>query len=112
MGAGVNIGAPVAAIDPDGDALRYTLGGTGIVAGSGQLRTRSGVDYDHETRGSYSVTVSDGAGTDAIGVAIAINDVAESPAAPRNLSATLVDGGEYVNVSWDAPEDPGNPPLG
>ena len=59
--AGVAIGDPVAATVTSG-ALRYSLSGAdadafAINASSGQLRTRQGVDYDHETRSSYAVEV-------------------------------------------------------
>ena len=59
--AGRNIGAPVAATDLDNDALTYSLGGTDaasfdIVASSGQLQTKTTLNY--ATRNSYSVTVS------------------------------------------------------
>ena len=91
--AGQNIGDPVAATDGDGDSLTYTLGGTdggsfGIVATSGQLRTKDPLDY--ETKSSYSVTVSvrdnkdadgnaDTATDDTITVTISVADVDESP---------------------------------
>ena len=47
--AGTDIGAALAATDAEGDTLTYTLGGTDaasfdLVAASGQLRTKSGVD--------------------------------------------------------------------
>ena len=62
--AGQNIGTPVSATDPDaGDTLTltYTLGGAdedsfSIVATSGQLQTRAALD--HETKASYTVTVT------------------------------------------------------
>ena len=59
--AGADIEEPVAATDPESDALTYTLGGTDaglfeIVSSSGQLRTNG--DLDHEAKSSYSVTVS------------------------------------------------------
>ena len=68
--AGRPIGAPVAAVDPDGDRLTYTLGGTDaasfdIVETSGQLRTKTALN--HEGRSSYSVTVSVHDGKDANG---------------------------------------------
>ena len=49
--AAQSIGAPVEADDDDGDSLTYTLGGTDaasfeIVAGSGQLQTRSALDFE------------------------------------------------------------------
>ena len=61
-GAGVDIGLPVAATDPDnGDVLTYTLDETDaasfdIVPTSGQLQTKA--PLDHETTPSYTVTVS------------------------------------------------------
>ena len=96
--AGINIGAAVAATDPDVagtntdvnpddanvDALTYTLGGTDaasfdIVSTSGQLQTKAALD--HETKASYSVTVtvSDG-GTDtaSVTVTISVTDVDET----------------------------------
>ena len=61
--ASQNIGTPVSATDPDaGDTtLTYTLSGAdaasfGIVATSGQLQTKDALD--HETKDSYSVTVT------------------------------------------------------
>ena len=57
----MNIGAPVAAIDPDSDLLTYSLGGPDeeffdLAASSGQLLTKTALDY--ESKSSYSVTVS------------------------------------------------------
>ena len=85
-GSGVDIGTAVAATDADGDELTYTLGGTNaasfsIVSTSGQLKTKSALDY--ETKFSYSVTVSvsDGnGGSDFITVTINITDVTENSA--------------------------------
>ena len=55
------VGAPVSAADPDGDALTYRLSGEDtahfeIDPATGQLSTRSILDYEAET--AYSVTVS------------------------------------------------------
>ncbi len=59
--SGANVGRPVAASDPDGDTLTYTLGGDDaesfdIDAMTGQLKTKAALDA--ETKFSYSVTVS------------------------------------------------------
>ena len=78
--AGTNIGTAIAATDANtSDTLTYTLGGTNaasfsIVSTSGQLKTRS--DLDYETKSSYSVTisVSDGNGKDTITVTISITE--------------------------------------
>ena len=80
--AGVNIGDPVAANEPDTadgdtdvnpddpkvDALTYSLGGTyaasfGIDTGTGQLKTKAALDYETKDDYEVTVTVSDG-GTD------------------------------------------------
>ena len=59
--ANANIGAPVAAVDPEDHRLTYSLTGDDadtfdIVASSGQLRTKDALDF--ETKSSYSVTVN------------------------------------------------------
>ena len=86
--AGENIGAPVTANDPDtGDTLTYTLGGSDVSSfdidsASGQIQTKSGVTYDHESKSSYSVTVKaddNNGGTAAIDVTITVTDVDEPP---------------------------------
>ena len=84
--AGTNIGTSVAATDADNDTLIYTLDGTdtaafSIVSTSGQLRTKSALDY--ETKFSYSVTISvsdDNGGSDSITVTINVTDVTENSA--------------------------------
>ena len=66
------IGAPVEATDADNDLLIYTLGGPDarsfdIVRSSGQLRTRSSLNY--EVRNTYTVVVT---ATDPFGAAASI----------------------------------------
>ena len=58
---GTKIGEPVTATDPDGDTLTYTLGGDdaasfAIDAATGQFTTVAALD--HETKASYTVTVT------------------------------------------------------
>ena len=86
--AGTDIGDALTATDADaGDTLTYTLGGTDaasfdIVADTGQLRTKSGVTYDFETRSRYTVTVtaSDAnGGSDTVTVTVTLTDVNEPP---------------------------------
>ena len=115
--AGHDIGAPVAATDPDsGETLTYLLGGPDaaafdIVPTSGQLRTQGALD--HEAQSSYSVTVAveDTQGASAtIEVTIAVTDENEppdAPAAPTFLSAT----DESLTVSWTAPSTAGRPDI-
>ena len=87
--AGTNVGAPVTATDADsGDPLTYTLEGTDaasfdIVSTSGQIRTKSGVTYDYETKSSYALIVKaddSNGGSDTIAVTITVTDVEDSPA--------------------------------
>ncbi len=114
--AGQNIGDPIAATDPNDDTLTYSLGGThgssfAIVAGSGQLQTKS--PLDHETKSSYTLVVTARDPSDAaasITVTINVNDVDEpgtvslSSSQPRvgtSLTATLSDPDSGVtNQEW------------
>ena len=98
--AGINIGPPVWATDPENDTLTYTLGGTdaaafSIVSTTGQLQTNA--DLDHETKTSYSVTitVSDGNLTDSSDVTI--NVTGENEVAGNN--APVFTDGESTTFS-------------
>ena len=90
-----NIGSPVAATDSDsGDTLTYSLGGTdaasfGVETSTAQLKTKA--PLDHETKDSYSVTVSAHDGKNRAGspdtavdatvtVTIIVTDMNEPPA--------------------------------
>ncbi len=86
--AGRNIGGPVTATDEDEeDVLTYSLSGVdaasfGIVSTTGQLQTRAPLDYEQKNVYGVTVLVSDGkGGTDAIGVAINVTDIDETPTA-------------------------------
>ena len=114
--AGQAIGAPVAATDPENNALTYTLGGTDaasfdIVDTSGQLQTKA--PLDHETKDSYTVTVTatdPGNASDTIDVTITPTDVEEAgtvtlsnnqPSARTEITATLTDpDGGVTGTSW------------
>ena len=84
--AGENIGAVIAATDPENDTLIYTLGGDDassfrIISTTGQLQTRAALDY--ETKRAYSVTVTasdDNGGRASIDVSIRVTDVNENRA--------------------------------
>ena len=83
--AGVNISTPVSATDADsGDTLTYSLGGPDASAfdigrTSGQLRTRTALDYETKNTYTVTVTVTDGSLSDEITVTISVTDVAETP---------------------------------
>ena len=83
--SGVNIGAAIAATDPDNDTLTYTLSGTdaasfSINSSTGQLQTKSALDYETKTAYTITITVSDGSLTDTITVTINVTDIDEAPA--------------------------------
>ena len=92
---GVNIGAAVAATDPDGNTLTYTLGGMdadafAIVSASGQLKTKAALDYETKNTYSVTITVSDGGLTDTISVTINVTDVNEAPVFPADSATRTV----------------------
>ncbi len=108
--AGVNIGNPVAANDPDTadgdtdvnpddpnvDALTYSLGGADaasfdIDTATGQLKTKATLDYETKDDYEVTVTVTDG-GTDADSILVTINiiDVDDTPPTVEITSATTV----------------------
>ena len=120
--AGENIGPPVTATDPDtSDSLTYTLEGTHkdsfqIVSNNGQIQTKAGETYDHETTPSYSVTVKaddSNGGTDTIDVSITVNNIDEPPVFkegpttvefPENgeggVASYYAEDPEYATIHW------------
>ena len=122
--AGQNIGAAVAATDPDtskGDRLTYSLSLSGtdaasfaIVAASGQLQTKAALDY--EARSSYTVTVTAtdrSSASDTVTVTITVTDVNEPPgklAAPA-VAAASSNGNTTLSATWTAPSNTGRPPI-
>ena len=97
--AGVNIGTPVAATDPDrGDRLTYSLDNAGadffeIVSTSGQLRTKAPLDYEDATRRRYFVDVTVRDSRDANG------DPDMAPDATITVTITVDDENEKPEVS-------------
>ena len=114
--AGQNVGAALTATDADSDTLTYTLEGTDaasfdIVSGSGQIQTRTGVTYNHESKSTYTVVVKadDGnGGTDTIAVTIAVTDVDEPPGQPAAPTVSATAGSTTsLDVTWTAPTNTG-----
>ena len=101
VGANINIGTAVKATDPDtDDSLTYTLGGTDAVSfaiddKTGQLKTKSSLDY--ETKISYTVTVSvsDGSLEDEITVTINVRDLDETPS---NIPPVFTEGDDATRT--------------
>ena len=91
--SGINIGQPLTATDAENDTLTYSLAGTDaasfdIDTATGQLKTKELLD--HETKSSYTVTVSvhdgmndaggsDTTADDTVTVNITVTDVNEPP---------------------------------
>ena len=117
--AGQNLGSAISASDADSNSLTYTLEGPGadsftIVSSSGQIRTKSALDY--ETRQSYSVTVKvdDRQKRDnsvaAKSVTITVDDVREPPPPPGAPTVAGIPGStSSVRVTWDEPANTGPP---
>ena len=118
--AGTDVGNAVTATDDDNDTLTYTLEGIDVasfdlvtISGSAQIRTKSGVTYDHETKSSYAVTVKaddSNGGSDTIAVTITVTDVNEAPARPAFPSvASVANSTTSLAVTWTAPSNTGPP---
>ncbi len=115
--SGVNIGAPVAASDRDSDALTYSLSGADadsfdIDASSGQLQTKTALDY--ESKSSYSVTVSvrdskddegnpDTTTDSTIAVTILVTEVNEVPVFPSATATRTISENTPAGVNIGAP---------
>ena len=119
-GANQNVGSPVTATYTGTCTLTYTLGGTDaasfeIDSSTGQLKTRSGVTYDHEAKSTYTVTVtaSDAnCGADDATVTINVNDVNEPPRVPLEVVAHAVPRSyDQLFARWTPPENAGRPDI-
>ena len=92
--AGASVGTQIAAVDPDGDALTWSVSGAAeftIDAATGQVKVASGADLDYESKRLYTLTVSVSDGLNEAGepdssaditatVSITVTDVDEPPA--------------------------------
>ena len=118
---GTDVGTPAKATDAEaGDTLTYSLEGTdaaafAIVAETGQIRTKAGVAYDHETKPGHQVTVKvedDNGATATVAVEIAVTDVDEQPETPTTPTAVPTPGQtDSLDVGWPAPGLNGGPAL-
>ena len=115
--AGVDIGMPVSATDPDaGATLAYALGGTDaasfdIITTSGQLQTKAALNS--ETQNTYAVTVSVRDGKDTSGVAdtatdatitvtIDVTDENEPPVVTGGSSINYAENGVGIVATYTA----------
>ena len=130
--ASANIGAPVAAEDPENDALTYSLTGTDaaaftIVETTGQIRVKDALDF--ETKDSYSVTVEVHDRLDTVGdastavddtqaVTITVENVEEQGVVTLTTNAETIlarvevvaaledDDGSVANLTWQWARSP------
>ena len=107
-----NLGTPVAATDADNDRLTYSILGADaalfdVVASSGQLRTKGALN--HESRGSYSFTMSvtdnkdihnnsDATIDDTISMTVTVDDVDEPPDISFAASSDVTSSGNALAV--------------
>ncbi|MDE0270381.1 MAG: fibronectin type III domain-containing protein, partial [Gammaproteobacteria bacterium] len=118
--AGGAVGLPVAAKDPEGDALTYSLTGSDAalfaIDSTGQISLASGAELNFEAASSHALTVQAADGKDGAGdpdpavdatitVTVNVTDVAEPPSAPD--APTLTAEANSLAVSWAAPDNAG-----
>ena len=116
--AGQNIGSAISATDADSDNLLYSLEGPGkdsftIVSSSGQIRTKSPLDY--ESRQAYLVTVKvDDRQRKANSIAtksvrIVVDDIREPPPPPAAPTVAGIPGStSSIRVTWAKPANTGS----
>ena len=100
--SGANIGAPVAAVDPENNRLVYTLTGTDAdaftITGAGQIRVKDALDFetpgDDDSNNAYEVTVNVHDGRDGAGA-----------------SSTTTDSTQDVTITVENVEEPGTVTL-
>ena len=119
--AGRNIGAPIRATDADSNRLTYSISGADaaffdVVTTSGQLRTRDALD--HESRDSYSFTMSvhdgkdihgnaDTTVDDTISVTVTVGDVDEGPTVTGDIEPSVDENTETFSRTYTASDPEG-----
>ena len=108
----LDVGLPLEATDANDDPVTYGLAGADaasftVVADTGQLRTRNGVDYNFEAKDRYSIRVvaDDGNGGSAsIEVTVELTDeggeAPGKPAEPLLTGATTTARRKTTTTSW------------
>ena len=119
--SGRNVGSAISATDTDGGTIAYSISGADagnftVNDATGQLRTKTDRTYDHETKSTYSLTVTADDGqeephnTSDIDVTISVTDVNEPPV--KMAAPTLTDTGrDRTTVNWSPPVNTGRPEL-
>ena len=119
--AGQDIGDAFTATDDDSATLTYTLEGADadsfqISSTTGQIKTKPGVTYDHETKPSYSVTVKaddSNGGADTMDLTINVTDVNEAPEFPSTeTGARSIPENTETNTNIGGPVEATDPDVG
>ena len=117
--AGTNVGAPITATDPDGDALAYSLSGTGsgnfAVSSTGQITVATGAVLNREARSLYTLTLTaeDPGGLRATtGVLIGIGNVNEAPSFSETSYARAVNENSVAGTTVGAAITATDPDVG
>ena len=114
---GTDVGT-VAATDADGHTLTYSLdtttAGSFVIDSDGLIEVKSGADLDHESKSSFSatVTVNDGTVDVTHDVTINVTDELEPPGVPTSVTVSATDKSTTsIDVSWTAPSTSGIPAI-
>ena len=120
--AGTALGGPIRFDNPPVGIDAYSMSGPSadvnaftIDRSTGQLRTKAGVTYDHDTKGTYRVVVTGSSTTDpksraSVEVTIFVVADQDPPLAPGRPSVSR-DTGTDLSVSWTAPDNSGRPAI-
>ena len=117
--AGVDVGDPLEAEDPDGAGLTYSLSGPGagsfeIVETTGQLRTRAPLDHEPHPSHTFTVIATDPSGlADEIAVTVAVKDVNEPPELSGDAAWRIAEGHRRPSAFglWYYASDPEGDPV-
>ena len=107
---GTEIGSAFNATDADGDSVTWSLEGADAglfsISQAGQLSTTAVLDYEESATRSLTVVANDAYSRDTVAVTVQVIDV-EVPDAPAAVELEPGDG--QLAVSWQAPDDGGDP---
>jgi len=114
--AGENIGSPIAASDPEHDALTYTLSSAGVEyfdidEATGQLKTKADLDAEGQATYTFYVDVHDGKDADGhistssdayILVTITVEDINEPPVVSGDDAPEVAENGSLAVATYSA----------
>ena len=120
--SGRNVGAPVAATDPEKDSLTYTLSGNDadsfdINPSTGQILTKDPLDADTTANYIVIVVVHDGKGADGsestsvddqVVVSITVTDINERPTVTGTTSTEYAENGDAVVEDYEYDDQEGD----